>query len=267
MNLSNGWYHVRLDLEYALDTLFDVDRTTFVEFDSVVNPEDMNDLGYVRNFPHLTCLMCSLPEDRLRPFSQGQSRVNRGLEAVNVDFSLLPATCYKVYLDRRDQRLEQEQRVGCIAKCFRHEDKPLDAYRAVNFTMKEFVHLGSAAGAQAHLEDGVRKIDWLARHLGLDYAVETASDPFFNASSSVAVMAKMMPTKREIVFDGHAVSSLNYHRNYFGEKFDIRYQGEPVHTSCVAFGIERWIAMLAERFGSALEATKGLQAVAAMVAK
>jgi len=68
-------------------------------------------------------------------------------------------------------------------------------------------------------------------------------------------------------FDGHAVSSLNYHRNYFGEKFDIRYQGEPVHTSCVAFGIERWIAMLAERFGSALEATKGLQAVAAMVAK
>ena len=116
-----------------------------------------------------------------------------------------------------------------------------------------------AAGAQAHLERGADRIDRIARRLGLTYVVETATDPFFDASSSVATLSRLLPTKREIMFDGHAVSSLNYHRNYFGEKFDIRLDGQPVHTSCVAFGMERWIAMLAERFGSAAAAAAALQ--------
>ncbi|GGK17559.1 hypothetical protein [Salinarimonas ramus] len=259
MDLVDGWYHVRMALERALDDLFALDPRAFVEFDSVVGTEDMEALGYVRNFPHLTCLMCSLPPARLGAFSKGEERLSRGYQAVDVDFALLPAACYKIYLGLRGRRLDAERVVGCIAKCFRHEDKPLDAYRAVNFTMKEYVHLGSAQAAQAHLEAGAARIDALMRHLGLAYGTETASDPFFDATTSVAVMSRLMPTKREIVYDGHAVSSLNYHRNYFGDKFDIRLGEEPVHTSCVAFGIERWMAMLAERFGEAAAAEEALR--------
>lgn len=259
MDLDRGWYHVRLELERLLNRSFAVEDSAILEFDSVLSLADMNALGYARNFPHLTCICCSLTEERLPAYAAGAAQLTPGTQAMNSDFALLPATCYKIYLGLRGRRLDAEQTVGCIAKCFRHEDKPLDAYRAINFTMKEFVHVGTAAGAQAHLERGAERIDRIARRLGLTYEVETATDPFFDASSSVATLSRLLPTKREIMFDGHAVSSLNYHRNYFGEKFDIRLDGQPVHTSCVAFGIERWIAMLAERFGSAAAAAAALQ--------
>jgi seryl-tRNA synthetase len=259
MDLDRGWYHVRLGLESLLNRAFALEDSAVLEFDSVLSVDDMNALGYARNFPHLTCVMCSLTEEELPAFSGGTTQLARGAHMMHTDFALLPATCYKIYLSLRGRHLEAAQNVGCIAKCFRHEDKPLDTYRSINFTMKEFVHIGTADGAQAHLERGARRIDRIATRLGLKYEVETATDPFFDASSSVALMSRLMPTKREIVFEGHAVSSMNYHRNYFGEKFDIRLDGQPVHTSCVAFGIERWLAMLGERFDSADMAAAALQ--------
>jgi seryl-tRNA synthetase len=259
MDLERGWYQVRLRLEGLLNKAFAFDDAAIFEFDSVLSVADMNALGYARNFPHLTCVMCSLPEERLPAYSAGQETLTRGVQSMTSDFALLPAACYKIYLSLRGHRLEAERSVGCIAKCFRHEDKPLDSYRSINFTMKEFVHIGTAEGAQAHLERGAKRIDDIARRLGLAYEVDTATDPFFDASSSVAMMSRLMPTKREILFEGHAVSSLNYHRNYFGEKFDITINDQPVHTSCVAFGIERWGAMLAERFGGAQAAVEALE--------
>jgi hypothetical protein len=260
MDLDHGWYRVRLELESVLNKAFAVDDATILEFDSILSLEEMNALGYVRNFPHLTCTMCSLVEENLPSYSSGAAKLVPGAQAMSVDFALLPATCYKIYLSLRGRHLDAAQSVGCIAKCFRHEDKPLDAYRSINFTMKEFVHIGTAQGAQDHLAQGARNIDRIARHLGLGYETETATDPFFDDSTSVAMMSRLIPTKREILFDGHAVSSMNYHRNYFGEKFDIRLNGQPVHTSCVAFGIERWITMLTERFGTASAACIALKA-------
>jgi seryl-tRNA synthetase len=261
MDLDHGWYRVRLELESVLNRAFAVDDAAILEFDSILSLEEMNALGYVRNFPHLTCTMCSLVQEDLSTYSAGEAKLMAGEQEMSVDFALLPATCYKIYLSLRGRHLDAAQSVGCIAKCFRHEDKPLDAYRSINFTMKEFVHIGTAQGAQAHLEQGARNIDKIARHLGLQYEVDTATDPFFDATTSVAMMSKLIPTKREILFDGHAVSSMNYHRNYFGEKFDIRLDGQPVHTSCVAFGIERWITMLTERFGTASAACAALKVV------
>ena len=260
MDLDRGWYQVRLELESLLNRAFAVEDAAIQEFDSVLSLADMNALGYVRNFPHLTCVMCSLVEETLPAHAGGDLALAPGAQPMHVDFALLPATCYKIYLSLRGRRLAAEQLVGCIAKCFRHEDKPLDSYRSMNFTMKEFVHVGTAEGAQAHLERGQRRIDGIARRLGLKYEVDTASDPFFDASSSVATLSRLMPTKREILFEGHAVASLNYHRNYFGEKFDIRLHDQPVHTSCVAFGIERWITMLAGRFETAGAAAAAVRA-------
>lgn len=261
MDLDRGWYQVRLVLERLLNRAFSLDDAEIVEFDSILSFNDMNALGYARNFPHLTCVMCALPEDRLSAFSRAETDLARNDRAFDGKFALLPATCYKHYLSLRGRDLAAAQLCGCIARCFRNEDKPLDAYRAINFTMKEFVYVGTADGAAAHLERGARTIGTIWQRLKLDYTVEIASDPFFDASSSVAVMSKLLPTKREFVFEGHALSSLNYHRNYFGEKFGISLRGEPVHTSCVAFGLERWISMLKQRFSSPSEAKAALAAV------
>lgn len=261
MHLADGWYEVKLELERVLNSLFGRGRRiSYTEFDSVLSLAELESLGYARNFPHLTCLMCSVPTS-LRPLlSKGARSLSRDVRPDGIDLALLPAACYKIYIHHRDARLSSEKTLGCIARCFRSEDKPLDSYRGFNFTMKEFVHLGGPDGARAHLESGFALIGGLLTDLGIAYTCETATDPFFDMSSSTAVLSQLSPTKRELLFNGHAVSSLNYHRNYFGEKFGITLGGETVHSSCVAFGIERWIAMLDERFGNAAAALEALKA-------
>ena len=260
MHLANGWYEVKLELERVLNTLFGRRRRIdYEEFDSVLTLSEINALGYARNFPHLTCLLCSVPAGLRAALSHGTHTLSHDTQPAGVGAALLPAACYKIYILHRDEKLAAERTFGCIARCFRSEDKPLDRYRGVNFTMKEFVHLGTADGAKAHLEEGFGLIGALLKALGIEYACETATDPFFDMSSSTAVLSQLSPTKREILFDGHAVSSLNYHRNYFGEKFAITLAGETAHSSCVAFGIERWIAMLNDRFGDAAKALSALK--------
>lgn len=264
MNISNGWYQVRVELEAALDRLFNIEPESIIEFDSLLSIEEMNALGYTRNFPHLTCLMCSLDEAHLNHFATGKTTLSEAYQPAGTNMALLPATCYKVYLGLKGQELETCRIVGCIAKCFRHEDKPLDTYRAFNFTMKEFVCLGGSDDAKRHLEKGSEIISHLMNELGISFDYEIASDPFFDSSGSLATISKLLPTKREVVFGGHAVGSLNFHRNYFGEKFDIKLHDQPINTSCVAFGLERWMAMFRDEFQTPDRALKKLAAVASL---
>ena len=171
-------------------------------------------------FPHLTCVMCSIEQGELLGFARGQRKLEPDFKQLNADVALLPATCYKIYLGLKGQQLDGARVESCIARCFRHEDKALDSYRAFNFTMKEYVYLGTAEGAQAHLEAGYDRVFSLFAQLGIRADCEEANDPFFDSGSPVARLSALTPTKRELVFDGHAVSSLNYHRNYFGEVRD-----------------------------------------------
>jgi len=251
MNITGDWYRVRHDLEALLNQLFVLPPDDFVEFDSLLTVDELDAIGYTRSFPHLTCLLCSLDSGDLKPFSVGELHLTTTYRPSAVRMGLLPAACYKVYLNLRNQILPHPRIIGCVAKCFRHEDKPLDSYRGFTFTMKEFVCLGHADDAKRHIENGTIIIDHLMRVLGIPFTLETASDPFFDMSSSVATLSKAAPTKQEVNFENHAVVSLNYHRNYFGKKFDISIDGDAIHTSCVAFGLERWLAMLQEKFGDA----------------
>lgn len=260
MKIVGAWTAIRRELEAAIDRLFALSPEDCVEYDSLLRPDELDRLGYLRNFPHLGCLMCAIDEADLPAFAAGR-RLDGGYAPSATRLGLLPATCYKVYLEREGQTLTGPVRVGCSARCFRHEDKPLDRYRGYNFTMKEIVCLGTPEDARAHAEAGAARIERLMAALNVPFAFEAASDPFFDASSSVAILSKASPTKREAVVAGRAIASINLHRNYFGQKFGIRLAGAPVHTACVAFGIERWIAMLQERFESPDAARARLAAI------
>lgn len=262
MEISSGWCKVKKDLEEILDEIFSPKVECRYQFDSLLSVEEIDKLGYVRNFPHLTCLGRSISKDEQYAFSRNEMVLDRSFRPQGVDFALLPATCYKVYLKLQNSEIVGKEVIGCEAHCFRHEDKPLDKFRHFNFTMKEFVCLGSERDARCHLESGLNKIAMLLNALNIPFDCVEASDPFFDTESSPAVLSKLIPTKREFLFDGHAVASVNFHRNYFGEKFNISHSGSPVNTSCIAFGMERWIAMYSEVFGSyqaALSAQRGVK--------
>lgn len=59
------------------------------------------------------------------------------------------------------------------------------------------------------------------------------------------------PVKQELCTrDGLAIASLNKHRSFFGECYEINFGDEAAHSACVAFGIERWLHALFQAHGS-----------------
>jgi hypothetical protein len=57
-------------------------------------------------------------------------------------------------------------------------------------------------------------------------------------------MQRLLKVKLEyqsLDHNGLALASVNRHGSFFGERFDITCaSGEPVHTACVAVGLDRW---------------------------
>lgn len=171
------------------------------------------------------------------------------------DLVLLPAACYPVYEALAGSTLEAPAKVTVQATCFRQEATS-EPGRLRSFRMVELV----TSGGEEHclkwrslwLE---RSTTWLAE-LGLDAAVEVADDPFFGPGRKIYQAAqRMQELKLELrvrVAEGvtQAVASANYHKDHFGEVFDITAEGAPAHTACMAFGMERLAMALITAHGA-----------------
>jgi hypothetical protein len=86
----------------------------------------------------------------------------------------------------------------------------------------------------------------LAR-LGLEVRAELANDPFFGRLGRVsAASQRQEQLKYEVVAPTRpapkltALASANCHQDHFGSAFSILTpDGQPAHSACVSFGVER----------------------------
>ncbi|MFE4637495.1 hypothetical protein ACFRJ1_29540 [Streptomyces sp. NPDC056773] len=224
-----------------------------VQYPPLMRVEDLHRLDYFQNFPQLAILGAALTEEAAPEYATGGPR-EPSLPAghlTEASYALPSAACYNVYLDLAGRTLEGPHKVTTVATCFRRETHYDALRRLLGFSMREIVCVGGRDEVLAHLELFRKKITGYLAELGLPVGIEAASDPFFDASAGRALMAQLFPVKEEFVFDGSlAIGSLNFHRNFFGERCDIRTaDGEPAFTGCVAFGLERWISALTSHFG------------------
>lgn len=175
------------------------------------------------------------------------------------------ATCFGAYLFLENQHVADDLVITLSNRCFRGEDYFDGLRRLLTFQMREIVAVGNYEHTQRHLERFTTKIEHLAQRLSLDMVKEAASDPFFQRESSRALMQKLSAVKNEFQVHGLAISSVNIHRNYFGERCNITPDGgETAFTSCVAFGLERWTSVLLDRHsGDAKAALAAVRSVSA----
>ena len=216
---------------------------------------DLARLDYFHSFPHLVTFPVSLEasEGNLARFA-GQPPAGgevRLTETAPVRDVLTPAACYHFYSLLRGRTLPGPVYLTTRATCFRREAYYAPLERQWSFSMREIVCLGTADEVKAFLDAEQARVAAFAGRLGLPLAFDNATDPFFNpARNPKFLMQKLEPVKTEMVFQGRlAIGSLNFHRNYFGEAFEIRREGAEAFSGCVAFGIERWIAALVRQFG------------------
>ncbi|MFI0982575.1 hypothetical protein ACH4SP_36900 [Streptomyces sp. NPDC021093] len=173
------------------------------------------------------------------------------------DFVLAPAVCYSVYPLFGGTVLDGGRTVDASGFCFRHEPST-EPGRLVSFRLREFVRIGTSAEASGWFDEWHERASAFVRRLGLKVAVEAASDPFFGTTGQViAENQREEGMKAEVVvpIGDHpvAVASINYHRDHFGRIFDIRSaEGEPAHSACVGFGLERLAFALVDAHGPRL---------------
>ena len=227
-------------------------------FGPLLSVHDLRKIDYFSAFPHLVAFPASVDPEQgnLREFAarngadaEGPLRTTRNAPVHSV---LAPAACYAVYIALQGTEHPGVPRAVTVrGTCFRSEQVFEPLIRQPSFTMREIVHLGDAASVKAFLEESRERVIAIAAEWGLSPAMAVATDPFFDPARSPKYLhATLFPSKHELIDRGIALASFNNHRNFFGEAYHITAGGDPIHTACVAFGIERWVAAILRQHGA-----------------
>lgn len=218
-------------------------------YPTVLSTDELVPLDYFANFPHLASVVGGL---RAGPPPAGAPDLSPD-NLTEPGHALPSAACYSAYLSLTGSSVAGRNLVTTAANCFRREDHYDGLRRLYGFTMREVVCIGGREEVLDFLSTGKAAVTAFFDALGLPYEIAAATDPFFDPSGARTLMQKLFPVKEEFLFGGDlAIASVNFHRNFFGERCAIRLpSGEPAFTGCVAFGLERWLSALAAHFGDA----------------
>ncbi|MGU3536584.1 amino acid--[acyl-carrier-protein] ligase [Methylobacterium sp. A54F] len=236
--------------------------TEVFRFPPVMSRAHLERHGYLKSFPNLLgCVSClEGSEAEIRASADRHAAGGdwtTGLETA--DLVLTPAACYPVYpiAAARGPVPSGGYRFDVACDCFRREpSRNLD--RLQSFRMREYVCIGTPEEVRAFRERWIPRATAIADELGLSYTVETASDPFFGRVGQIMAFSQLEQSlKFELLVPLRgaaaptACMSFNYHREHFGTTWDLRHaDGEPAHTGCVAFGMDRLAVALFATHGT-----------------
>lgn len=228
-------------------------RAREIGFPPISSVSALDRIDYFRNFPHLGLAVAPLRPETVTQLARHETAAGDSFDPSQLTrprYFLPSAACYPVYEHLRDRELSGAECITTVQRCFRNEERYEGLERLLAFTMREVVVIGSSTQTREFLD---RRKEWVrhfAECVGLELVVQIATDPFFEAGGQRAQMQKLFPVKEEFVFQGRvAVSSVNFHRNFFGQRWNIRAEdGESAFSGCVAFGLERWLHALTMRY-------------------
>jgi hypothetical protein len=212
-----------------------------LQFPTLISKTLLERAEYPEAFPHLLMIACACHDPAHESLFVPDNLAPQ-------EWYLSPAICYHAYALYHRQILADPQIVTARGRCYRREAAFEFGRRQLEFEMREIVLLGEAEWLNEKIALIRADIDRVADRYVLPVHWETAEDPFFlPTAKGKALMQRLMETKKELVWDGPepvAIASINRHGTFFGERFVIRRPDEaPIHTACVAFGLDRWAAL------------------------
>lgn len=235
-------------------------------FPTLIPAKYLARVNYFRAFPHSLSFATHLRSDLdvIEDFSQHACCEGETLSVPMGSFTpfetlLSPAVCYHLYFALADSPLPGGKLAAtAVSNCFRYESSNLTTLeRLWNFTMREIIFIGTPEYVLENRETARLRMQERMAEWGLRYRVESANDPFFIGEfKRQAIFQSAFQLKFEIradlPFKGStlAVGSYNYHQDFFGRSLNITLpDGSPVHTGCVAFGLERMAYAILAQFG------------------
>lgn len=226
-------------------------------FPTLISAKMLDRVGYFGSFPHSLSFATHLRTDldRIADFAKNAHVNENNLSTDMNEFAkvralLSPAVCYHLYFTLADKPLPEENITAtAVGNCFRHESSNMEGLeRLWDFTMREVIFVGKKDWVLSQREEGRKVMTGFLEKMGLNYHIESANDPFFVGEfSKQAAFQSAFQLKYEIrgalpfKQSSLAVGSYNYHQDFFGRHLNITLpqNGEPIHTGCIAFGLER----------------------------
>jgi seryl-tRNA synthetase len=225
------------------------------QFPTLIGADVMDRCRYLSSFPQSLSLVSHLREDlsAIQDFAKNahwdgeKLTVNRD-QLANVETLLSSAVCYHYYAALRDTKMAASTMTAASGKCFRYESGNLGGLeRLWDFTMRELILVGPREFVLSQRERAIGEVSTMLDGWGLKYEIRSATDPFFiddfatQATFQLAFDLKFevraaLPYKNSTL----AAGSFNHHQDFFGRSFNITAtDGQPAHTGCIAFGLER----------------------------
>lgn len=230
-------------------------------FPPVIPRRNLENTGYVGNFPHLAGSIFGFhgsEADAMVQRERAASHEDWSEFQTQTDMMLLPAACYPVYPAVAERGpLEPGGLFIDMGGTwvFRHEPS-LDPARRQIFRQHELVRIGEEDAVIAWRTQWSELGRELFRDIGLDGELVNANDPFFGrAGRLLAASQSSEELKWELVVpiagpEPTACASFNYHMSRFGETWGLALSdGSTAHTACVGFGQERIVLALLRTHG------------------
>jgi seryl-tRNA synthetase len=240
--LSSGENERIVDgLRRTIGALFAEGRQEHFTAPPVISRTTSERAGYPASFPHLLGSVHG-SEDGGEPTPTG--------------LVLTSAACHHLYPLLSGDVLDGPACLSVEAACYRDE-KTFETGRLRSFRMYEVVRFGQPGAVERWRDRALRSADEWLSGLGLSTRTVPASDPFFGKSGDFLSLAqRRQQLKWEItahVADDlpQAIASANYHKEHFGEAFDItNTDGSATHSACMAFGLDRIVLALRQEHGA-----------------
>jgi len=262
---SGAFEHVIERINAAISAIGDPDRPEVMRFPPGIGKWQLEKNGYMRKFPQLAGTVYSFfgsdPEHRalIEMLDKGGDWT---AAQKPTQVALTPAACYCVYptIAARGRLSDDGALVDVYAFCFRNEPS-IDPARMQMFRQREHVRVGTHEQTVAFRDLWMTRGRALVESFGLPCDVAAATDPFFGRAGKllathqreehlkfellVPITSKEVPT---------ACVSFNDHRDLFGRVWSIETAaGEPAHSACVGFGVERMALALFKHHGFAFK--------------
>ena len=206
-------------------------------------------INHIYNFPDLMGSVHAFTgkeREHQQMLRQFEAKEDWTRELAPSEVMLIPAACYPLYPTASGTLAAAGRLVDLKSYVFRHEPSD-DPARMQIFRQREYVFMGTAEQALSHRDAWLSRGKAMLESVGLPVEAVVANDPFFGRGGRLAkATQREQDLKYELVVPicsterPTAITSANYHLNYFGTAFDIQAaDGEPAHTACIGFGLER----------------------------
>jgi len=265
LHARTALYEGVVDALQALVTRHRESGVEVLRFPPVMSRRNLEKSGYLHSFPHLLGAVCCLhgEEAEIRAAVERPEAAGGWVASLAAtDLVLSPAACYPVYplAAARGAVPANGLTFDVACDCFRHEPS-LHLDRMQSFRMREYVFIGAPDEVTAFRARWIERAQGIARQLGLNHSLASASDPFFGRVGQIMAVSQIeQELKLEMLIPVRsaeqptACMSFNCHRDHFGATWDLRTQdGALAHTGCVAFGIDRLALALFAQHGLELE--------------